>query len=449
MTSVFISYVKENKNVVEELCEKLESSGINVWLDRNVILPGSYWKDAIRKSIKNGDYFIACFSKEYNERKKTYMNKEVLLAIEELQQLGPSEPWFIPVLLSDCEIPDWEIGPGITLRDLHCVKLYENFDKEFERLLSSILPDLKKNKSINRSVIQSATAINDINRLLNPNKLLEHIETLQSKQVHKHTYYKLQSATQEQISTLIENRSDLSRINSRQFKGLVSELLKADGYEVNLVPRYNVPEQDIIAYCSNPSGLKQKFIVECKKWNERIGIETINGFINTIENTMSTGGILVTTSNFTSEARHTVEKLHKWRVQLIDSSYLLEWIKKCICAEKEILLPYVELNNEIMLILKNGEGKGLSLHPAISQPCQRCGGEILCGYIDLGVHDYYDNYFHLCTGCLENFHIEKYVQYEDEGEAICPLCKRTWEGQNVEPSDYIARYLSGYKKSYK
>ena len=62
---VFISYVRENQKQVDRLCHDLESHGVNVWLDRNDIKPGARWKNAIRKAIRQDDFFIACFLDEY------------------------------------------------------------------------------------------------------------------------------------------------------------------------------------------------------------------------------------------------------------------------------------------------------------------------------------------------------------------------------------------------
>jgi hypothetical protein len=114
---VFISYVQENKKKVDRLARDLEAHGVKVWLDRNDIKPGSRWKNAIRKAIKEGAFFIACFSAEYTSKKKTYMNEELSLAIEELRQYTTDREWFIPVLLSECDVPDRSIGAGQTLHD--------------------------------------------------------------------------------------------------------------------------------------------------------------------------------------------------------------------------------------------------------------------------------------------------------------------------------------------
>ena len=114
MPRVFISYVRENSNEVQRLVHALEARGIEVWLDRTQIKPGYRWRDAIRDAITQGDFFIACFSAEYNSRSKTYMNAELTLAVDELQQRPVDRAWFIPVLLADCHVPALRIGAGDT-----------------------------------------------------------------------------------------------------------------------------------------------------------------------------------------------------------------------------------------------------------------------------------------------------------------------------------------------
>jgi hypothetical protein len=135
---VFISYVRENKEQVDRLCHDLESQGVKVWLDRNSIKPGARWKDAIREAIRKGDFFIACFSKEYTSKTKTFMNEELTLAIEELRQYDSRREWFIPVLLSECEVPNRSIGAGETLKDIQHVPLYEDWEDGIKRILSVI-----------------------------------------------------------------------------------------------------------------------------------------------------------------------------------------------------------------------------------------------------------------------------------------------------------------------
>jgi hypothetical protein len=140
MKHVFISYVHEDSEMVKNLSYHLTSKGVNVWLDRNNILPGVRWKDAIREAIQEGNFFIACFSQAYSSRDKTYMNEELTLAIEGLRQFSAHRAWFIPVLLSDCKIPNIDIGAGKTLNDIQAVFLYKNWDDGIQRILEVVQP---------------------------------------------------------------------------------------------------------------------------------------------------------------------------------------------------------------------------------------------------------------------------------------------------------------------
>jgi formylglycine-generating enzyme required for sulfatase activity len=155
MPEVFISYVHENTKEVQRLCDELTKHGVKVWLDRNAIAPGTRWKQAIRKAISQGDFFIACFSKEYHNRSKTYVNEELNLAIEELRQRPADRAWFIPVLLSECEVPDLDIGPGETLRDIQWVALYEDWNTGIQRILSVIQKKRSKKRHLPQTKISS------------------------------------------------------------------------------------------------------------------------------------------------------------------------------------------------------------------------------------------------------------------------------------------------------
>jgi hypothetical protein len=137
---VFISYVRENQDQVDRLCQDLERHGVNVWLDRNNIKPGARWRAAIQEAIRNGNFFIACFSDEYTSKTKSYMNEELTLATEELRQYASDREWFIPVLLSECDVPARSIGAGETLLDINWVPLYENWEAGIQRILSVIKP---------------------------------------------------------------------------------------------------------------------------------------------------------------------------------------------------------------------------------------------------------------------------------------------------------------------
>ena len=140
MERVFISYVSENTETVDQLCQELKSHGIQVWRDRDNIAPGLRWKREIRRAIQQGAFFIACFSKEYDERGRTYMNEELTIAIEELRQRPVDQAWFIPVKLNECEIPDRDIGGGETLQAFQHVNLYEDWNGSIQSILKVVQP---------------------------------------------------------------------------------------------------------------------------------------------------------------------------------------------------------------------------------------------------------------------------------------------------------------------
>lgn len=135
---VFVSYVHDDTAAVDRLCEELSNQGIKVWLDRENIYPGERWRGAIRRAITEGAYFVACFSSAYSQRTKTYMNEELVLAIEELRQRPTDRVWFIPVKLSPCDIPDRDIGAGETLLDLQYVDLHSDWRHGVDRILTTM-----------------------------------------------------------------------------------------------------------------------------------------------------------------------------------------------------------------------------------------------------------------------------------------------------------------------
>lgn len=154
MPRVFISYVREDKELIDKLAADLASNAVEAWIDRRQLLPGYRWQDAIRRAIGEGDFFIACFSSAYNARSKTYMNEELILAIEELRKRSSDRVWFIPIRLSPCQIPDRSIGAGETVNSLQSVDLFDNWEEGISRILKVVC---QKNESDCRVVASRST----------------------------------------------------------------------------------------------------------------------------------------------------------------------------------------------------------------------------------------------------------------------------------------------------
>ena len=116
---VFISYVADDSESVDRLQHDLESFGVTVWRDRSSLGPGDRWKDSIRQAIASGAFFLCCFSEASGRRRRSYMNEELTLAVEELRLRNRDQTWFLPVVFPGGEVPARPIGGGETLRDLN------------------------------------------------------------------------------------------------------------------------------------------------------------------------------------------------------------------------------------------------------------------------------------------------------------------------------------------
>lgn len=137
MNHVFLSYVREDREKAIALSRDLSAAGLDVWVDYDRIKPSQRWKNAIRKAIREGAAFIACFSEAYLRRTRSYFNEELTLAIEELRLRPQDQVWFIPALFSPESVPDRSIGAGETLKDLHWVALYEKWDEGVKQIVEA------------------------------------------------------------------------------------------------------------------------------------------------------------------------------------------------------------------------------------------------------------------------------------------------------------------------
>jgi hypothetical protein len=136
-TRLFVSYLRHDVELVDRLVADLRAAGYEVWVDRGSLRPGQRWRTEVRRAIQRGDHFLACFSAKYAGA-TTYMNEELIMAVDRLRLMPRDRAWFIPVLLDRCELPDLQIGPGETLADLQCVDLTGDWDAAVRQLVSAL-----------------------------------------------------------------------------------------------------------------------------------------------------------------------------------------------------------------------------------------------------------------------------------------------------------------------
>ncbi|MEU4243535.1 TIR domain-containing protein [Actinoplanes sp. NPDC026619] len=135
----FISYVREDTEAVDRIAEALRLVGIDVWLDRTHLKAGDRWTEVIRTAISEGDYFVACFSASYAGRKATYMNEELLIAVEQLRRRPRDRRWFIPLTLDGSDIPKIPIGADETLEHLHRLDFSGDWSRSIADLVKSVV----------------------------------------------------------------------------------------------------------------------------------------------------------------------------------------------------------------------------------------------------------------------------------------------------------------------
>jgi SAM-dependent methyltransferase len=125
---LFLSYERKDEEAVEELYQQLKAAGYQPWMDRHDILPGQRWSDAIKKAVKESDFFLPCLSPNSVD-KRGIIQKELRYALDRLDEALDSDIYLIPVRLQDMEIPE-------VISEFQWVDLFN--PSGFERLVNAI-----------------------------------------------------------------------------------------------------------------------------------------------------------------------------------------------------------------------------------------------------------------------------------------------------------------------
>src|SRR5262245_203103 len=105
MKQVFLSYGRMDGPKAEQLVQDLSTDRrVRIWFDRNEILPGMRWRPAIRKAIRESNYFIALLSKE-SVANRGVRHVELREALEILDEFPDDQIFLIPARLEDCSPP--------------------------------------------------------------------------------------------------------------------------------------------------------------------------------------------------------------------------------------------------------------------------------------------------------------------------------------------------------
>ncbi len=128
---LFLSYAREDYDIARKLYQSLSKNGYHVWLDRESLIPGQNWRIEIAKAIRESQAFIALLSNN-SINKRGYVQKELSLGLEVLDEIPPSKIYLIPVRLESCA------PKHARLNDLHWVDLFPNFESGLSKLIFAI-----------------------------------------------------------------------------------------------------------------------------------------------------------------------------------------------------------------------------------------------------------------------------------------------------------------------
>ena len=122
MISVFISYASEDFDDAKKLQKFLINHGYSVWLDRDNILPGEKWKDAIERGLNNAHFIIPCLSTK-SVSKRGFVQREMRFAIDKADEFFDDDIFIVPVKFEPCDIP-------VIIKDFQCADFYTTNGRE-------------------------------------------------------------------------------------------------------------------------------------------------------------------------------------------------------------------------------------------------------------------------------------------------------------------------------
>ncbi len=106
------------------------------------------WRPAIRKAIREANYFLALISNQ-SISGRGFRNSELDQALEILKEFPPNQTFLIPIRLDECDMPRDE------LEDLTWLDLFPEWEPGVERLMSVLAPETQ---TTSNSQLESKTS---------------------------------------------------------------------------------------------------------------------------------------------------------------------------------------------------------------------------------------------------------------------------------------------------
>ncbi len=135
-------------------------------------------------------------------------------------------------------------------------------------------------------------------------------------------------ATNEELMRMLRaNPKALYGLPPRKFEEIVAELFVRQGYQVQLTPAARDGGFDM--YVAKRENIGEfLYLVECKRYTppRKVGVQVVRSLYGVVQQHNATGGIIVNTSYFTSDARDFQENV-RYQLHLRDYIDLQRWLQ--------------------------------------------------------------------------------------------------------------------------
>ena len=111
---IFISYATPDRDRVLPFFDHLTSHGFNVWIDVRCIKPGQNWDFEIKRALNKASLILIFISNNSCNR-RGYVQRELRLALDKINETLFDDIYAIPVLLDDSPVPE-------QIKSLHCTR---------------------------------------------------------------------------------------------------------------------------------------------------------------------------------------------------------------------------------------------------------------------------------------------------------------------------------------
>lgn len=137
MALVFVSYSRQDTELVQELVDDLRRHNIPLWFDRDNIPLGVDWDVAIEHALEDASHMLLVLSKSSVNSKN--VRDEIAVALDE-------DKVIIPIMINDCK-------PPLRVRRIQ----YTDFRNNYDRGLKAILKVFAKDRLHDAAPDESAT----------------------------------------------------------------------------------------------------------------------------------------------------------------------------------------------------------------------------------------------------------------------------------------------------